>query len=123
MGGSARRTSPLEAAVFFGAMLVVLATEAACVYWLPLMGTARGPAANVSSIAAPWTTATLPQCWMLGALIMLIYRIILLSTKPASPVEASENRCAFVRLWRWTAIVGCAQMLAVFLDRIAHGGL
>lgn len=113
--------SRLEAAVFFAAMLVVLATEAACVYWLPLLNFAR--AANVSPMTAQWTEPTLPQCWMLGAVGMLIYRLASLSARSASAVEVTEGRRAFVRLWCWSAAVGGAQILALCLDRFAHGSL
>ena len=117
------KMSQLEAAAFLAAMLVVLATEAACVYWLPMLNLARGEAANLSPITARWTEPTLPQCWMLGAVGMLIYRLVLLSARSASAIEVSKNRRAFLRLWCWTAAVGGAQILAVCLDRFTHGSL
>ena len=111
----------IETFMFFAAMLLAITLEGACVYWLWLPGTLRAQAGTQASVVGQWTAATLPQCWLLGAVVVLLYRIVVLLMPGRSPdVDGLlHNRKAFVRLWRWVMAVGCVQMCALYLDRVA----
>jgi len=110
----------VETFVFFAAMLLAITLEGACVYWLWLPGTARAHSGTQASLVDQWTAATLPQCWLLGAVAVLIYRIVLMLV-PRTTWDLDDclhNRRAFVRLWRWVVAVAAVQMCAVYLDRV-----
>ena len=110
----------VEAFVFFAAMLLAITLEGACVYWLWLPGTALAHSGTQASLVGQWTAATLPQCWLLGAVAVLIYRIVLMLL-PRTTWDIDDrlhNRQAFVRLWRWVVAVAAVQMCAVYLDRV-----
>ena len=110
----------IEAFVFFAAMLLAITLEGACVYWLWLPGTARAHSGTQASLVGQWTAATLPQCWLLGAVAVLIYRIVLMLVprRTWDIDDCLHNRRAFVRLWRWVVAVAAVQMCAVYLDRV-----
>ena len=61
----------IETFMFFAAMLLAITLEGACVYWLWLPGTLRAQAGTQASVVGQWTAATLPQCWLLGAVVVL----------------------------------------------------
>ncbi|MGC2108471.1 MAG: hypothetical protein WA655_03075 [Candidatus Korobacteraceae bacterium] len=110
----------IEAFVVFAAMLLAITLEAACVYWLWLPGTARSLGDTGQPCRPMDAAATLPQCWLLGAVAVLIYRIVLMLV-PRGTWDIDDclhNRRAFVRLWRWVVAVGAVQMCAVYLDRV-----
>ena len=115
MGKTARwnlMLSQVETFVVFAAMLLPIILEGACVYWLGAAG-ATPPSAGVQSpnLVGQWPAATLPQCWLLGALLVLLYRVAAMLVPPQSwgRAEAQSNRRAFLRLWRWSAALGALQ--------------
>jgi hypothetical protein len=116
--------SQVETFVFFAAMLLVITLEGACVYWLaatsvPPIHTGIPPA----NLVGQWTAATLPQFWLLGALLVLFYRISALVVPPQSwgRSESRSNRRSFVRLWCWTVALGSLQLGTLYLDRFTLG--
>jgi hypothetical protein len=116
--------SQVETFVVFAALLLAIILEGACVYWL---GAARPtpPSAGIQSpnLVGQWTAATLPQCWLLGALLVLLYRLSAMLMPPHSwgRNDAQSNRRAFLRLWRWTVALGAFQVCALYLDRFTIG--
>ena len=110
----------IETFAFFAAMLLAITLEGACVYWLWLPGTARAHSGTQASLVGQWTAAALPQCWLLGAVAVLIYRIVLMlvPSRTWDIDDCLHNRRAFVRLWRWVVAVAAVQMCAVYLDRV-----
>jgi hypothetical protein len=116
--------SQVETFVVFAALLLAIILEGACVYWL---GAARPtpPSAGIQSpnFVGQWTAATLPQCWLLGALLVLFYRVSAMLIPPQrwGLAEAESNRRAFLRLWCWTAALGTLQVAALYMDRITIG--
>ena len=64
----------IETFVLFAAMLLAITLEGACVYWLWLPGSMRGHSETQVTLVGQWTAATLPQCWLLGAVVVLVYR-------------------------------------------------
>jgi hypothetical protein len=116
--------SHVETFVVFAAMLLAIILEGACVYWL---GAVRPtpPSAGIQSpnLVGQWTAATLPQCWLLGALLVLLYRVSAMLIPPQSwgRAEAQSNRRAFLRLWCWTATLGAFEVGALYMDRITMG--
>ena len=111
----------METFVFFAAMLLAITLEGACVYWLWLPGTVRAHSETQVTLVGQWTAATLPQCWLLGAVVVLVYRaaLMLMSRQTLDVDHLLHNRKAFVRLWRWVMVVGCVQMCVLYLDRVA----
>ena len=110
----------IETFMFFAAMLLAITLEGACVYWLWLPGTLRAQAGTQASVVGQWTAATLPQCWLLGEVAVLVYRIavMLMSGRSSAVEDLLHNRKAFVRLWRWVMAVGTVQICALYLDRV-----
>jgi hypothetical protein len=105
--------SQVETFVFFAALLLAITLEGACVYWL---GAAeiKPSSAGIQSpnLIGQWTAATLPQCWLLGAVLVLLYRVSAMLVPPRSwgRAEAQSNRRAFLRLWCWTVALGALQV-------------
>jgi hypothetical protein len=110
----------LETFACFAAMMLAITLEAACVYWLGVPGVLHTHSANSLNLVGQWTAATLPQCWLLGALAVLLYRTSAMLVRPKTwdCFEILHNRRAFVRPWRWAVAVGAVQMGALYLDRL-----
>ena len=110
----------IETFVLFAAMLLAITLEGACVYWLWLPGNMRANPETQVTLVGQWTAATLPQCWLLGAVVVLVYRaVLMLMSRQASDFhDRMGRRKAFVRLWRWVMAVGCVQICALYLDRV-----
>lgn len=127
MGTTARwklTLSQVETFVFFAALLLVITLEGTCVYWLGATSPTRVPAHMQSAnLVGQWTAATLPQCWLLGALLVLAYRVaaMLLPPQRWGQAETQSNRHAFLRLWRWTVALGALQVGAMYLDHFTLG--
>ena len=111
----------LEAFVFFFAMILAVTLEGGCVYWM--CGHSRPSAVSDSSLnfVIEWTGAALPQGWLLGALLALIYRVIAMFIPPRrwGDNDYRQNRLAFLSSWRWTMAIVVMQGLALFLARAA----
>ncbi len=110
----------LETFACFAAMMLAITLEGACVYWLGTAGIMRAPSGTSVNLVGQWTAATLPLCWLLGALAVLIYRTLVMVVPPKTwgYVEVCNNRRAFLRLWPWAVAVGAVQMGALYLDRV-----
>jgi hypothetical protein len=106
----------LENATFFLAMLLVVVFEAGIVYWI-----SKHPASASASfsLAGEWTGVALPQGWLLGALLVLAYRLTAIYIEPPNCAhsEARHNRQAFLRLWRRTIALIGMQGLVLFVGR------
>lgn len=106
-----------EAVVFFFAMMLPIVLEGAVVYWIfqhPLKPHTSNPSFTA---VGEWTDMALPQAWLVGALLVLAYRVLLIVNAPAGWREFSRTWLAFVRPWRWTIAMILMQELALFLDR------
>lgn len=116
--------SQVETFVFFAAMLLAVSLEGACVYWLAATRVAPIRAGiPPANWVGQWTAATLPQCWLLGALLVLFYRVSTLLVPPQNRgwAEARSTRRSFVRLWCWTVALGSLQLGTLYLDRFTLG--
>jgi len=116
--------SQVETFVFFAAMLLAISLEGACVYWLAATSVAPIRAGiPPANLVGQWTAATLPQFWLLGALLVLFYRVSTLLVPPQSwgSPESRSNRRSFVRLWCWTVALGSLQLGTLYLDRFTLG--
>lgn len=113
----------LEGFVFFAAMLLAIVVEGACVYWLGVPTVLRLRAGEPPTIVVQWTASTLPQYWLLGALAVMLYRIVVMVVPPKrwGQTESQQNRSAFLRLWGWTMAVATVQMAALYLDWLSWG--
>src|SRR5208283_6226780 len=113
----------IESFVLLAAMLLAITLEGGCVYWLWAPGALAPHSVTQVSLVGQWTAATLPQCWLLGAVVVLVYRIALMLVPPRSwgLVDLLHNRRAFVRLWRWMVAVAAVQMCALYFDHLTSG--
>jgi len=113
----------LEAFTFFVAMLLVIVVEGAWVYWIfghiPVYAPA-GRSLNVVGAGA-WTGLALPQGWLLGAVVVLVCRVIAMFIPPADWTDGEwfHNRRAFVRLWSLAVAMVSMQILLHILDKAA----
>jgi hypothetical protein len=111
----------LEAFVFFFAMMLVIILEGACVDWMcghpRLYTTTEG----AYTFVGEWTGLTLPQGWVIGASLVLIYRVTAMFIPPRrwGDKEFSQNRRDFLHLWRCAMALVAMQGLALFLGRAA----
>ena len=107
----------IEAAFFFLAMLLAVLLEGGIVYWLCEQPAGVTP----SGLTGQWTAATLPQAWLLGALLVLAYRlmVMLMPSLDAANEDRPRSRRAFLRLWCWTMALIAMQGFAFFLGRTA----
>lgn len=96
--------------VILTATLAVVALEVFSVHWL-VAGIRTNPQPDLPvDVLSQWTALTLPQCWMLGAVVALLYYsfAILLFAKTRDDIWL-RNRYRFLRLWRWAMAVGAVQ--------------
>ncbi len=111
----------LEVLTLFFAMLVAIVLEGAAVYWMFGHQPGRATPGGSLNVAGDWTGLALPQGWLLGAVLMLIYRIVAMFIPPAgwSDGERSHNRRAFVRLWCLAIALLTMQSLLFFIGESA----
>lgn len=111
----------LESFVFFFAMMLAVTLEGACVYWMYGHPHPYAMPAGSLNFVGEWTGLALPQGWLLGALLLLIYRLTAMFIPPRrwTDNEFLQNRQAFLRLWRWAMALVVVQGLALFLGRTA----
>jgi hypothetical protein len=111
----------LETFAFFLAMMLAVTLEGACVYWMS-GHSVRYPTADssLSFAGGEWTGFALPQGWLLGALLVLIYRITVMLRPPKrwGHDDLLHNQRAFLRLWRWAMALVAMQGLALYLERV-----
>jgi hypothetical protein len=109
----------LEAFVLFLAMMLAIILEGAFVYWMSEHPVVFAPAHSSLNVVGEWTGLALPQGWLIGALLVLAYRITVMFMCPKTNNEVWRNRQSFLRLWRWTIALIAMQGLVLFIDRAA----
>ena len=109
----------LEALTFFAAKLLVIVVEGAWVYWILGHSPVYATAGRSLNVVGAWTGLALPQGWLLGAVLVLIYRVIAMFIPPADWTDGEwlHNRRAFVRLWSLAIAMVSMQALLHFLDK------
>ena len=117
----------LETFVLFAAVMVAIILEAGCVYWLwtheqlrPTSTSSITLTVDSTNLLEQWSGATLTQCWLLGALIVLIYRLVWMIVPPESWDRPAllHNRHAFLRLWSWAIALTLMQGLTLYLGGV-----
>jgi len=88
----------LERFACFLAALLALVVEACLVYALRLYPRATAPV-NSFPYGGEWMGTTLPQCWLVGALVALLY--YLMHAWRVNGGLAVQRRRSFLRTWRW----------------------
>ena len=103
------------------AALLALAVEGAFVYWMHL--NPRGPQGREPSLlyVGDWMSPTLPQYWLIGALLALFYYLTLVmrSRTELKPDKLFRQRQTFLRIWYWFLAAAGAQGCALYLDYFA----
>ncbi|MGB9071081.1 MAG: hypothetical protein WCC22_00290 [Terriglobales bacterium] len=111
----------LEGFVFFFAMILAVTLEGACVYWTFGHAHPCTMSDNSLNFVEDWTGLALPQGWLLGALLVLTYRVAAMFIPPKrwTDNEFLQHRRAFLRLWCWAMALVTMQGLALFFGRAA----
>jgi hypothetical protein len=106
----------LERFTCFLAALLALVVEACLVYALRMHPRVTAPV-NSIPYGGEWMGPTLPQCWLVGALVALLY--YLLHAWRVNEGLALPRRRAFLRTWCWFLALasahGCALCLGYFV--------
>ena len=107
-----------EALTLLLAALMPLLIEGCYVYWIWLRP--LGPNAPAPSLfyVGQWTSPTVPQYWLVGALLALFYRFVLIVRPPGmlEPEKLAQHRRTFVRIWYWFLLLAGAQGCALYFD-------
>ncbi len=106
----------LENLACFVTALLALIIEACFVYCIRVHPLAGGTA-EPSLYRAQWISPTLPQCWLLGALVVLFY--YLWRVVQPDPQKAVQSRRTFLRIWYWFLALASAQGCALYLNYFA----
>ncbi len=106
----------LENFACFLAALLALIIEACFVYCIRVHPWAGGTA-EPSLSSGQWISPTLPQCWLLGALVALFYYLCC-AVQP-DPLKAVQSRRTFLRIWYWFLALASAQGCALYLNYFA----
>ncbi len=110
----------LETFALLLSALLALAIEGAFVYWIrihPLPP--RLPEASSSLLyVGHWTSPTLPQYWLVGALLALFYYLFLFlqNSVDLKPKELIQSRRNFLRIWYCFLVLAGAQGCFLYLD-------
>ena len=110
----------LETFTLLLAALLALAVEGAFVYWMHL--NPRGIQGLAPSLfVGDWMSPTLPQYWLIGALLALFYylTLVLRSRTELKPDNLFRQRQTFLRIWYWFLAAAGAQGCALYLDYFA----
>jgi hypothetical protein len=103
----------LESFACFLAALLALLIEGCFVYCMRICpSTAR--TAAFSAYGSQWISPTLPQCWLLGAVVALFY--YLCRGMQSDPQRAVKGRRTFLRIWYWFLALASAQGCALYLN-------
>ena len=100
----------LETLALLLAALLALAVEGAFVYWMRFhpLG-ARGSEPSLLYVGH-WMSPTLPQSWLIGSLLALLYYLVVILRPPAELEPKSSSitgglSCGFgTGFWRWPAL-------------------
>jgi len=112
----------LEALIFFSAMMLAVILEGAVVvYWLSGHSLAHATPDGSLNVVGEWTGFALPQGWLLGALLVLFYRVTATLIPPRcwTDSELMHNRRAFVRLWCLAMALVAMQGLLFLLGHVS----
>jgi len=100
------------------AALLAQLIEGCYVYWIWLRP--LGPKAPEPSLlyVGQWTSPTVPQYWLVGALLALFYRFVLIvrPRRTPEPEKLAQHRRTFVRIWYWFLLLAGAQGCALCFD-------
>jgi len=119
--GSETVLRKLEALSFFLAMMLAVVLEGAVVYWLCGHSLVHAAPDGSLNVVREWTGFALPQGWLFGALLVLIYRVTAMLIPPRSWThsEGMRNRRAFVRLWCLAMALVAMQGLLFLLGNVS----
>jgi hypothetical protein len=111
----------LETLTSFFAMMLALVVEAAIVYWLFGHRLVRAAPESPLNFVGEWTGVALPQGWLVGALLVLVYRVCAMFIPPANFTgnDLNHNRRAFPRLWCLAMTLAAMQALLFLLGNTA----
>jgi hypothetical protein len=99
-------------------VVVVVAVEAACIYAICYRPSLHKlPAVSVPSYGY-WISPTLPQCWILGGVLVLLYRLIPPAALRRGLTSRGNwvNRKLLMRHWALLIALAIMQACALYLD-------
>jgi len=113
--------SRLETFAFFLAMMLAVTLDCAFAYWVwKHVGSASVPTLDPLAPLREQMGFTLPEGWLLAALVVLICQVVaLLSPKQWSHKDLRHKQRAFMRLWGWAMALLVAQGVAAYVGHAA----
>jgi hypothetical protein len=119
--GSETVLRKLEALTFFSAMMLAVILEGAVVDWMSGHSLVHATPDGSLNVVGEWTGFALPQGWLFGALLVLVYRVAAMLIPPRSwtDSEGMHNRRAFVRLWCLAMALVAMQGLLFLLGNVS----
>ncbi len=108
----------LETCCFVLAIVLVVAMEASCVHAIWCHSSLHRLPAVSMPIYGYWISPTLPQCWLIGGLLFLIYRLIeaVLRLRARDNSGSRVNGKSLLRQWTWLIALAVMQGCALYLD-------
>ena len=108
----------LETCCFVLAIVLVVAMEASCVHAIWCHPSLHRLPAVSMPIYGYWISPTLPQCWLIGGLLFLIYRLIeaVLRLRARDNSGPRVNGKSLLRQWTWLIALAVMQGCALYLD-------
>jgi hypothetical protein len=113
----------LESLALFLASSPALAFEAVCVWWTATTHLLEPKTISFNYLTES-TSATLPQCWLLGAVIVLRYQLarLIVRGQPSGPHDHDPARSC-LKLWGLIIAVAIFDAAALLRDKFTlHGG-
>ena len=108
----------LETCCFVLAIVFVVAIEASCVYAIWFHPSLHRRPTLAVPIDGYWMSPTLPQCWLIGGLLILICRLIeaVLPPRTLDSSGALVNGKSLLGQWTWLIALAVMQGCALYLD-------
>jgi hypothetical protein len=115
------RTLPrLETFAFFLAMMLAVTLDCAFAHWVwKHVGSVSVPTLDQLAPLREQMGFTLPEGWLLAALVVLICQVVaLLSPNEWSHKDLRHKQRTFMRLWVWAMALLMAQGVAIYLGPV-----
>ncbi len=108
----------LETCCFVLAIVLVVAIEASCVYAIWFHPSLHRLPTVALPIYGYWMSPTLPECWLIGGLLILIYRLIEAVLPPRTRDSSGSlvNGKSLLGQWTWLIALAVMQGCALYLD-------
>lgn len=108
----------LETCFFVLALAFLVAVEGSCVYTIWHHPSFHKIPPRSVSICGYWISFTIPRCWLIGGLLMLIFRLLKAVRSGGIHGDRTSLRISksLLRQWTWLLALVLLQGCALYLD-------